>query len=132
MEFEIVFDTDSELALVRARDIMSLEDSAAFLQEFVSDPRWRRGMDILVDCTDVDASNITTGNIEVLVKNHFRVTDAIGPGRCAIATGSLLKYGLGRMFEAHAFQKLLLQTRIFTTVEEAFTWLRTSDLVLDP
>jgi hypothetical protein len=63
------------------------------------------------------------------VSIHLPFADAIGFGRCAIIAGSSLKFGLGRMFEAYAVERLSFRTRVFTTVEDAFTWLRTGDLV---
>ena len=131
MEFEIVFDTDSELAIVRTSGVASLEGFSAYLKALVSDPRWRRGMDVLSDHTALEAGHLTAGDVEALVGIHLPFTHAIGPGLCAIVSGSSLKFGLARMFEAHAFERLPFRSRIFTTVEEASTWLRTSDRGLD-
>jgi hypothetical protein len=59
MEFEIVFDTDSELVYVRTWGTASLEGFSAYLRALVSDPRWRRSMDVLSDHTALDASHLT-------------------------------------------------------------------------
>ena len=131
MEFEIVFDTDSELAIVITSGVASLEGFSAYLKALVSDPRWRRGMDVLSDHTALEAGHLTAGDVEALVGIHLPFTHAIGQGLCAIVSGSSLKFGLARMFEAHAFERLPFRSRIFTTVEEASTWLRTSDRGLD-
>ena len=131
MEFEIVFDTDSEFAIVRTWGVASLESFSVYLRALVSDPRWRRGMDVLYDHTALEAGHLTAGDIEALVAIHFPFAHAIGPGRCAIVAGSSLKFGLGRMFEAHADGRLPFRPRVFATVEEAVAWLHTADRTLD-
>lgn len=129
MEFEIAFDTDSELVFVRTWGIASLEGASAYIRALVSDPRWRPEMDVLSDHTALDASHLTAGDIETLVGVFLPSDRATGTGRSAIVTGSPLKFGLGRMFEAYAVERLSFRTRVFTTVEDAFMWLRTSDRV---
>lgn len=129
MEFEIVFDTDSELVFVRTWGAASLEGSSAYMRALVSDPRWRPEMDVLSDHSALDASYLTAGDIEALVGLFLPSVRAIGTGRRAIVAGSSLKFGLGRMFEAYALKRLSFRTRVFTTVEDAFTWLRSSDPV---
>lgn len=131
MEYEIVFDIDSELAIVRTSGAASLEGFSAYLQALVSDPRWRRGMDVLSDHTDLEASHVTAGDIEALVAIHVPYAHAIGPGLCAIVCGSSLKFGLARMFDAYAYDQLPFRSRVFATIEEAFAWLREGDLTSD-
>ncbi len=129
MEFEIVFDTDSELVFVRTWGVASLEGASAYMRALVSDPRWRPEMDVLSDHTALDASHLTASDIEALVGIYLLSARAIGTGRRAIVTGSSLKFGLGRMFEAYAVGWLSFRTRVFATVEEASAWLRAGDRV---
>lgn len=131
MEYEIVFDIDSDLAIVRTSGVASLEGFAAYLRELVSDPRWRHGMDVLSDHTALEAGHLTAGDIEALVAVHFPYAHVIGPGLCAIVCGSALKFGLARMFEAHASVQLPFRSRVFATREEAFAWLREGDRVAE-
>jgi hypothetical protein len=131
MEFEIAFDVDSKLVSVRTWGIASIEGASAYMRALVSDPRWRREMDVLSDHTALNAGHLTAHDIEALVGVFVPIGNAIGTGRRAIVTGSSLKFGLGRMFEAHAARQLPFQPRIFATVEEASAWLRASDQTLD-
>jgi len=132
VEFEITFDTDADLAIVRAWGVAGAEGFSAYLSALTSDQRWRPGMDILSDFKDLDASQFTAVDIEGLVNIHLPFVEAIGPGLCAVVAGSSLKFGLARMFEAHAEERLPFRLRIFATSEEAFDWLRTSDNELEP
>jgi hypothetical protein len=132
MEFEIRFDADAELALVRTWGRASAEGFSAYLRALVSDPRWHTGMDVLSDHSGLDAGRFTARGIEGLVSIHVPFAGAIGPGLCAVVAGSSLKFGLTRMFEAHAESKLPFRLRVFETIEEALTWLRTSDEEPEP
>jgi hypothetical protein len=131
MEYEISFDSDAEIAIVRTSGAASLEGFSAYLRALVSDPRWRRGMDVLSDHTALDAGNLTAADIEALVAVHYPYAHAIGPGLCAIVCGSSLKFGLARMFDAHASLQLPFRSRIFTNVDEAVAWLREGERVSD-
>lgn len=127
MEFEIEFDTGSDIAIIRTRGIADPEGFNAYLAALVSDPRWHPGMSTLTDHTALDVGHVTAADVEALVDIHSRFAEAIGPGLSAIVAGSSLKFGLARMFEAHAEDRLPNRLRIFTTVDEALSWLRTSE-----
>lgn len=127
MEYEIDFDAEAEIAIVRTSGVASLEGFSAYLRSLVSDPRWRRGMDVLSDHTALDAGNLTAGDIEALVGIHLPFAHAIGPGLCAIVCGSSLKFGLARMFDAHALGQLPFKVRVYASVDEALAWLRVGD-----
>ena len=82
MEYEIDFDSEAEIAIVRTSGVASLEGFSAYLRSLVSDPRWRRGMDVLSDHTALEAGNLTAGDIEALVSADvsadFRVHSVTG------------------------------------------------------
>ncbi|MGA9762672.1 MAG: hypothetical protein WBQ14_09635 [Gaiellaceae bacterium] len=127
MEFEIEFDTGSDIATIRTRGVADAEGFNAYLTTLVSDPRWHPGMSTLTDHTALDAGHITAADVEKLVDVHSRFAEAIGHGLSAIVTGSSLKFGLARMFEAHAEERLPNRLRIFATADEALSWLRASE-----
>lgn len=131
MEYEISFDSDAEIAIVRTSGAASLEGFSAYLRALVSDPRWRRGMDVLSDHTALEAGHPTASDIEALVAVHYPFAHAIGPGLCAIVCGSSLKFGLARMFDAHASLQLPFKSRIFMNTDAAVAWLREGDHVVD-
>jgi len=131
MEFEITFDADSDFAVVRTRGLASAEGFTAYLRALVSDPRWRPGMDVLSDHSELDAGHLAARDIEGLVSIHLPFAEAIGHGLCAVVAGSSLKFGLARMFEAHAEKQLPFRLRVFATAEEAYSWLGTGDEELE-
>jgi hypothetical protein len=132
MEYEIDFDSDSEFVTVRTSGVASLEGFSAYLRALVADPRWHCGMNVLSDHTALRAGHLTAADVRALVAIHSPFAQRVGSGLCAIVTGSSLKFGLGRMFEAYAMDQLPIRTRVFTTVEEGLAWLRTGDRAFDP
>jgi hypothetical protein len=132
MEYEISFDSDVEIAVVKTSGVASLGGFVAYLRALVADPRWRRGMDLLSDHTALEAGNLTAGDMEVLVGLYFPFAHAIGPGLCAIVCGSSLELGLARMFDAQASGRLPFNSRVFTNLEEALDWLRAGDTRDEP
>jgi hypothetical protein len=112
---------------VRTRGLPSAEGFAAYLRALVSDRRWRPGMDVLSDHSELEAGHLTAHDVEGLVGIHLPFAEAIGPGLCAVVAGSSLKFGLARMFEAHAEKQLPFRLRVFVTGEEALAWLHTGD-----
>lgn len=123
MDFEITFDDDAQIAIVRTSGKTSPPDITACLRALVSDPRWRTGMNVLSDHSSLDAGDLTADDIESIVYAHLPFAEAIGPGLYAIVTGSTLKFGLARMFEAHAAGQLAFRIRIFAAEDEALEWL---------
>jgi hypothetical protein len=123
MEFEITFSDDLLYVVVTTSGPAALEGFAAYLEALVSDPRWRPGRDVLSDQSRLDARSLTAAEIESILELHLRYAEAIGPGLSAIVTGSPLKFGLARMFEAQGQDALPFRMRIFATVEKAEAWL---------
>lgn len=123
VEFEISFESDPEIAIVKTRGRGELDGFREYLNALVSDERWRSGMDVLSSHRDLDVKDFAAADIEALVIVHGPFAEAIGPGLCAIVAGSSLKFGLARMFEAHSEGLLPFRVRVFSTEDEARRWL---------
>ena len=124
MDFEISFIDDPQIAVIKTSGCATLEGFDAFLEAMLSDPRWRPGMSILGDHSELDMSGLSSQDIENLVSSRLLRADAIGTGRLAIVAGESLTFGFGRVAEAYAENVLPYRMNIFYTTDEALAWLR--------
>ena len=124
VDFEISFIDDEQIVVVKTSGRATLEGFDAYLDAMTSDPRWRTGMSILSDHSELDTSDLSQHDIENLVSHRLSETAVVGGGLCAIVAGTPLSFGLGRMFEAYAEDVLPLRIRVFATTDEALAWLR--------
>jgi hypothetical protein len=101
----------------------SIEGFHAYLGGFLDDPKWRPGMDSLVDLRALDFADLTAAQIRALVDAQARNKVKRGGGRAAIVVSQEVAYGLVRMYEAYADQQVALRPRVFRSYEEAHAWL---------
>ena len=124
MDFEISFIDDAQIAVVKTSGRATIEGFDAFLEAVTSDPRWRPGMSILSDHSELDVAHISSQDIESIVSFRLSRADELGDGCLALVANTPLKYGLSREFEAYGEVVLPLRTRIFATTDDALAWLR--------
>ncbi|UCF64357.1 MAG: hypothetical protein JSW33_00595 [bacterium] len=93
------------------------------LQRTLTDPDFKKGMDILWDFQAVNESLVDTQeilDIVTFIKNH---QDTRGSNyRVALVVSRDLDYGLARMYEAYS-QGLPCQIQIFKNLNAAKNWL---------
>lgn len=123
MEFVLDFDQECSRVVIETRGIAALEGFVGYMKARTSDPRWRSGMDVLIDHTDLDTSPVDYAFIDALVDETERFADTLGSGRCAIVTGSGSSFGLARVFEALAEARVPTRYRVFRSRAEAEAWL---------
>jgi len=124
MEFEIEW-VDPSLVICRTSGLASVEGYEAMMRELTSDARFRPGVDLIVDHTNVDVSSLTAADIEQVAGLRARFAGNVA-GRAAgvVGPGSPMRYGLGRMFEAYVDSRPGTNVTVFETVEEAIAWMR--------
>lgn len=93
-----------------------------YMAEFLDDPRWRPGMDSLVDLRALEIGEITSAQIRGLVEAQTRNREKRGGGRTAAVVSQEVTFGLVRMYEAYADQQSSPH-RVFRSYDEARTWL---------
>jgi hypothetical protein len=94
----------------------------------VSDPKFRQGVGLIVDHTNVDISALTAAEIEQAADLRTRFAGDVVPRAAGVVgPGSPMRYGLGRMFEAFVELQPGTDITLFETVEEAIAWLRGPD-----
>ncbi len=132
MEFEIEW-IEPSLVVCRTSGVASVAGYEAMMRALASDPQFRPGVDLIVDHTNVDVSELTAAEIERVADLRARFTGAVA-ARAAGVVGpaSPMRYGLGRMFEAYITAQRGTGITVFETVEEAMAWLRGSDSAAPP
>ena len=124
MEFEFDW-VDPSLVICRTSGVGTVEGYEAFMRALTSDPQFRPGVDVITDHTNVDISALTAAEVEqvaALRVQYLGATAARAAG--VVGPDSPMRYGLGRMFEAHVDSRVGTKIRLFETLEEAVAWLR--------
>jgi hypothetical protein len=132
MEFEIEW-VDPSLVICRTSGGASAEGYEAMMQVLTADARFRPGVDLIVDHTNVDVSGLTAEDIERVAGLRARYAGDV-PARAAgvVGPGSPMRYGLGRMFGSFVDTRSSTGVMIFETVSEAVAWLRGTDSMANP
>jgi hypothetical protein len=124
MEFEIEW-VDPSLVICRTSGVGTVEGYEAMMRALTSDPQFRPGVDVIMDHTNADISTVTAAEVEQVAGLRVQFLGAMA-GRAAGVVGpnSPMRYGLGRMFEAHVASRAGTKIEVFQTLEEAIAWLR--------
>lgn len=124
MEFEIEW-VDPSLVICRTSGLASVEGYEAMMRALTSQPQFRPGVDLILDHTNLDVSALSAADIEQAADLHAQFAGATA-GRAAgvVGSGSPMRYGLARMFEAYVVSQTDATVRIFETLEGAMAWLR--------
>jgi hypothetical protein len=95
-------------------------------EEIISDARFRPGMGMITDHTNLDMSSFTADDVERLAELESAYGDRLGDGRMAIVAGvdSPLTFGLLRMWEAYVGNALEFPVHIFSELDDALAWVR--------
>jgi hypothetical protein len=132
MEYEIEW-VDPSLVICRTSGSASIEGYEAMMRALVSDPKFRPGIGLIVDHTNVDLSALTAADIEQVADLRTRFAGGIAARAAGVVgPGSPMRYGLGRMFEAFVESQSGTDITLFETVEEAMAWLRGPDSAARP
>ena len=124
MGYEIEW-VDPSLVICRTSGLASVEGYEAMMRALVSDPKFRPGIGLIVDHTNVDVSALTAADIEKVANLRTRFAGNVALRAAGVVgPGSPLRYGLGRMFEAFVELQPGTDIALFETVEEAIAWLR--------
>jgi len=76
VEYEITWGGDPEDATVTTSGTATLEGLDAWVQEGLSDPRYRSGMHILVDHRQLDWSGLSPANVQERIELFARTRPA--------------------------------------------------------
>jgi hypothetical protein len=124
--YEITWGGDPEDACVTTWGTASIEGLDAWIQEGLSDPRYRPGMHVLIDHRQLDWSGLAAADINERVELFARDAVRLDSARAAIVMQSPVDFGMARMEQTYIDLEPLLgiAIRIFLSIEDAREWLR--------
>jgi hypothetical protein len=126
VEYEITWGGDPEDACVTTRGEASLEGFDAWMQEGLSDPRYREGMSFILDHRELDWSGISIDDVQERIELIRRESNHFGRIRVAMVMRAVVDFGLARMYQAYIELQSDVQIEIgvFTSIDDAREWLR--------
>ena len=124
LEFEIRFGGDPEDVLETAWGIATPAGLLAANAALLADERFRPGLRILVDHTNLDWSAMSGADMRVRAEQLRRLNGPLAGGRVATVTRGTVDFGLQRMSDGLVDGDLTFARRVFSTFEDARAWLR--------
>jgi hypothetical protein len=125
VEYEITWGGDPEDASVTTRGMATVDGLNTWVQEALSDPRYRRGLRVLADYRQLDWSDLSSADvhdrIELYVKDSVRLDQA----RVAVVMGAPVDFGMARMEQAYVAidPELEIEIGVFLSIGNARQWL---------
>ena len=125
MQHEIHFGPD--WAEIRTSGVASVAGIQAFGEALAADPRWRPGMDLIVNHTDLDVRPLGPEEMATLGRRARRKEHPTrGFRRCTFVLPGKLQYGVGRMWQSFAEHSEPGKIQLFESLDAAHAWLRAS------
>ncbi|MGD0167633.1 MAG: hypothetical protein ABSC51_10185 [Gaiellaceae bacterium] len=124
--YEITWGGDPEDACVTTWGTASIEGLDAWIQEGLSDPRYRPGMHVLIDHRQLDWSGLSSEDVHERVALFARDAVRLDSARAAVVMRSPVEFGMARMEATYIDlePELGIAIRIFFSIEDAREWLR--------
>ena len=115
---------DSEdFVAVRTEGSFNLADHVAMVRDVIGQPYWKPGRDAFFDHRTLAFDGVGYEIMRGAVDNHLAFDAEIGAGRAAVLMGNAAHYGLGRIFDSVANERISARIRIFTDEAAARVWL---------
>lgn len=122
VEHTIAFGGAPQDVLVTTRGCATVDGVNSYLEELVSDPRYRAGMLILMDHTDLDVSSLSADDTRSIAAHAVSLGDRLGSPLIAHVTPTPEAFGVTRMTRAYA-EDAASRSRVFYTRDAALVWL---------
>jgi hypothetical protein len=127
VEYSITWGGDPEDVWMKTRGVVTVAELDAMVREAVADPRWRPGLNILVDHSDGDWSLMSLRDIEDRAKLMIESAETIGYQRIAFVVGHASDFGVARMLSVLVDARVQYLAHAFMSPEEGRAWLAQPD-----
>lgn len=126
MGYEITWGGDPEDATVTTWGTATIEGLDAWVQDGLSDSRYRSGMHVIIDNRRLDWSGLSPDDVHKRVEHFARDAARLDSARAAVVMGAPVEFGIARMEQAFVEleSELKIKIRIFLSIEVARKWLR--------
>jgi hypothetical protein len=123
VEFGFEYGGDPQDVTISASGVADLAGLRRLSADFKSDPRYRAGLVILADYSDLDMSGLSDLDIEQVAAATVQHQSDSSPGALAIVASNLQTFVRAREGIAHLGGSQAYR-RAFKSHEEAMAWLR--------
>jgi hypothetical protein len=103
--------------------VMSPELIEAGRRRLLADPRFRPGMSVLVDNSDVDTSNTTADRLRAIAASAARDYANAGVEDLVMLAPESVTFGLLRMWHTFLSDELAGRAAVVSSLDEAEAWL---------
>ena len=127
MKYEITWGGDPEDAGVTARGVATVEGLNTWVQEGLSDPRYRPSLRVLVDYTQLDWSGLSATDVHERIALYAKDAIKLDHARVALVMRAPVDFGVARMEQAYVelHPELEIEIGVFFSIDAARRWLGT-------
>lgn len=122
MPYSYRIDTDHEAVLFRATGVFTSEELLGCLKEVVTDPRFKRTCNHLVDLRDISEFHANASDMHKKTTMDLMMAPQIGECRIALVSSSDTVYGMTRMYEI-MMEDAPFIVHTFRNINAAVEWL---------
>lgn len=123
MDYELDVVEGPFQVILRTSGVASVKVFTRLNHVLRSDPRISDGMNMLLDHSRLDMSQVTTEQIRSIAANTSGDYQGRG-GLVAIVMPQPASFGLGRMWQSFTGEEISARTRVVDSVEAAYRWLQ--------
>ena len=122
MPMRYTIDADARRVLIVGSGAVTDEDLTGCVRALRADPGLEPGMNTLSDMRGIEM-RFTSEGVGAMLDVMERTEDRRGPARAAIVTSTTVAFGMGRMLELRARDRVSPDFEIFSDMDEALAWL---------
>jgi hypothetical protein len=123
MEFMIEFGADDAEVVITTGGAAHADGFLRFNRALAADPRFRPGMSVLVDHSELDMSTLTDDDLVEIARSVAAIQGRLGTSKVAIVVHDDLGYRHTSQARAEA-EPLQIEAEIFSSRNEGIAWLR--------
>jgi hypothetical protein len=127
MERQVEWGGSPQDVTIRCFGEASFSNTAAFVRELLEDERYRPGLKILIDYTELQTIEYSSGELRGMIDRVIAMEEKMQSGYCAIVVPTPVVYGVMRIWEAEIESATKARLRLFRGREDAIAWLRDPD-----
>jgi hypothetical protein len=123
MNWEIDFETFSDLMVIKASGAVDVSGFLGYMKAALTDPRWRKGMPVLLDFRNLETDRVEYPDIQKIAAIFAPYVSAIGSVRVAVVVSRAQDYGMIKIWEVLA-REIFSIHEIYFTIDDALAFLR--------
>ncbi|HJW30896.1 MAG TPA: hypothetical protein VJ508_16795 [Saprospiraceae bacterium] len=122
MHSEITFEENESFVTIRTFGELSVEGHQHFLAELIMHPKWKAGMNVLVDDRAASLATLTLNDIQLISLLVRQLKDRLGSGgRCAIVLSD--EFTKVAMWKVLTASEVGFEIEFFDSIEAGKKWL---------